>query len=107
MAQPLPIHTSASTSPLARTSSATFFGIPVGDFGWFGSLLIGVAAGFIAFFATTFCSIIIILIADSAHANIDYAISYRYIGFPVGVVAMIAALSYLGTLWFRRVMRKA
>ncbi len=104
MAQPL----HASTSAAPRGSSATLFGVPVGDFGWFGSLLIGLASGFLAFFATTFCAIVVILIANStAHASIDYAIAYRYVGFPIGLVVMFSALAYLGTLWVRRVLRKS
>ena len=100
MAQPL--HAS-QTKPIA-----TLFGIPIGDFGGFGTLLVSVAAGFLSFFASTFCAIIVILIVDSAtHANVDYAISYRYIGLPIGVLVLICALGYLGTLWVRRVLRKA
>jgi len=84
------------------------FGVPVGDLGWFGSLLIGVASGFMAFFASTFCAIVFILICNSAlHGNIDYAMSYRRVGFPLGVVVMASALSYLGTLWAKRMLRRS
>lgn len=107
MAQPLPLSRPASTAS-SRGSSTTLFGIPVGDFGWFGTLLVSVAAGFLSFFATTFCAIVVILITDSTtHANIDYAISYRYIGLPIGLVVLVCALGYLGTLWVRRILRKA
>ncbi len=104
MAQPL--HASAPAA--VRSSSATLFGIPIGDFGWFGTLLVSVAAGFLSFFAATFCAIVVILVVDSStHANIDYAITYRYIGLPIGILVLICALSYLGTLWIRRILRKA
>jgi len=84
------------------------FGIPFGGLGWFGTLLISVAAGFMAFFATTFCAIIVILIANSTtHTSIDFAMSYRDVGLPVGLVVLVTALGYLGTLWVRRVLRKA
>lgn len=98
----------ASTSAATPRSSVTLFGIPIGDLGWFASLLIALASGFMAFFATTFCAIVVILIANSAaHANIDFAVSYRDIGFPVGVVVLVVALGYLGTLWTKRILRKA
>jgi hypothetical protein len=90
------------------TPATTLFGIPIGDFGWFGTLLVSVAAGFLSFFAATFLSIIVILIANSAaHTSIDFAVSYRYIGLPVGLIVLVAALATLGTLWIKRVLRKA
>ncbi|HEY5055204.1 MAG TPA: hypothetical protein VII58_03540 [Acidobacteriaceae bacterium] len=108
MAQPLPLPRSASTPSATIAPSSTLFGIPFGGLGWFGSLLIAVAAGFMSFFATTFCAIVVILIANSAsHTSIDFAVSYRDVGLPVGLVVLVAALGYLGTLWVRRVLRKA
>jgi hypothetical protein len=38
---------------------------------------------------------------------VDFTISYRLIGLPVGAVVMLLALSYLGMLWVRRITRKA
>ncbi|HWB32617.1 MAG TPA: hypothetical protein VG714_05535 [Acidobacteriaceae bacterium] len=105
MAQPL--HAS-STAASRSASTGALFGLPLGDLGWFGSLLIGVASGFLAFFATTFCAIVGILIWNSAtHSNIDYADSYRRVGFPIGMIVLVCALGYLGTLWVRRMLRKA
>jgi hypothetical protein len=91
----------------ARTLGAGYlFGIPVGDLGWFASLLIGIGCGFIAFFASTFCAIIFLLIYNTAaHGAIDFALSYRRVGFPIGIVVMVVALAYLGMLWFRRILR--
>jgi hypothetical protein len=84
-----------------------FLGIPLGDLGWFSSLLMGMATGFAAFFATTFVSIMALLFyrISSGH-NPDFAIAYRDIGFPVGVVVLIAALTYLGFLYARRMRRR-
>lgn len=83
-------------------------GIPLGDLGWFQSLLMGVATGFAAFFATTFCAIIALLVYMSAtHRPVDFAMAYRRAGFPVGVVVMALALSYLGVQWARRMARKS
>jgi hypothetical protein len=99
--------THATATP--RTFGAGYlFGVPLGDMGWFGSLLMGVASGFMAFFASTFCAIVFILIYNSAtHRSIDFALSYRRVGFPVGVVVMVVALCYLGTLWCKRILRRS
>jgi len=95
--------------PAPRTLGAGYlFGVPLADLGWFASLLMGVASGFIAFFASTFFSIVFILIYNTAmHGTIDFALSYRRIGLPIGVVVMAVALSYLGTLWFKRILRRS
>ena len=84
-----------------------FLGIPLGDLGWFSSLLMGTAIGFAAFFATTFVSIMALLFyrRGSGH-NPDFAIAYRDIGFPVGVVVLVAALTYFGVLYARRMRRR-
>jgi len=95
-------------NPDRSAASATLFGAPIGDLGWFASLLMSTATGFAAFFAATFCAIITILILNTAlHRSIDFSASYRLVGLPVGAVVLLAALSYLGTLWFRRQLRRA
>jgi len=84
------------------------FGVPVGDLGWFASLLMGFATGFAAFFAATFLGIMGILIYNTAgHHAIDFAISYRRIGLPIGLLVAVLALSYLGVMWARRQLRRA
>ena len=89
------------------TRAGNLFGVPLGDMGWFASLLMGVASGFMAFFAATFCTIVFILIDNSVlHGNLDYSFSYRWVGLPIGLVVMAAALSYLGTLWLKRMLRR-
>jgi hypothetical protein len=91
-----------------QQSAATLFGIPIGELGWFASLLMGTATGFAAFFAATFLGILSILILNSAgNRSIDFALSYRMVGFPVGMVVLVTAWSYLGTLWVRRQMRRS
>jgi H+/Cl- antiporter ClcA len=85
----------------------TLFGVPVGDLGWFASLLMGTATGFAAFFAATFAGIISILIYNSAtHRNVDYSYSYLRVGLPAGVLVLAVALGYLGMLWVRRITRR-
>jgi hypothetical protein len=82
-------------------------GIPLGDLGWFQSLLIGLATGFTAFFATTFVAIIAFLVDDMVtHHMPDMALTYRRFGFPAGVVVGVAALAYLGAQYVKRVRRK-
>jgi hypothetical protein len=83
------------------------FGIPVGELGWFAMLLMGTAAGFAAFFAATFCGIFGILIYNSVtHATVDFALSYRRLGLPLGLVVLVVAYGFLGTMWVRRLLRK-
>jgi hypothetical protein len=100
------------SSPIAahRQASTTgnLFGIPLGDMGWFASLLMAVATGFMAFFASTFCAIVFILIYNTAaHSPIDFTVSYRWVGLPIGIVVMAVALVYMATLWIKRITRRA
>jgi hypothetical protein len=84
------------------------FGIPLGDLGWFQSLLMGVATGMAAFFATTFLAIVgmlVYMMVTGSHP--DFALTYRRAGFPVGVVVMALALGFLGVQWSRRMVRKS
>jgi hypothetical protein len=92
-----------STSP-HTFGSGYLFGVPLGDLGWFSSLLMS----FAAFFAATFFAIFAILIYNtSTHHAVDFALTYKRVGLPVGVLMLVAALAYLGTLWVRRQLRKA
>jgi hypothetical protein len=79
------------------------FGIPMGDLGWFASLLMGAATGFAAFFAGTFAGIVGIMLYNSTgHGPLDYAYSYTRVGLPIGLLVLATAWAYLGTLWVRR-----
>lgn len=91
-----------------RTIGAGYlFGVPVGDLGWFASLLMGLASGMAAFFLATFVGIMSILIWNAAGHHADYAWSYLRIGLPVGAVVGLAALTYLGILWTKRITRRS
>jgi hypothetical protein len=96
-----------STSP--RTfGSGYLFGVPLGDLGWFTSLLMSFAVGFAAFFAATFFAIFGVLIYNTAtHHAVDFALTYKRVGLPVGLLVLVVTLGYLGTMWVRRQLRKA
>lgn len=79
----------------------------MGDLGWFQSLLMGLAAGFAAFFFATFLAIIGFgLYTGLTHHPVDFANTYKRVGFPVGLAVAIAALSFLAVQWIRRLARK-
>lgn len=98
-----------SVHDLARARrEGVLLGIPLGDLGWFQSLLMGLATGFAAFFATTFLSIMALLFYRiSTGRNPDFAIAYRDVGFPVGLVVLALALGYLALQYARRMRRRA
>jgi uncharacterized membrane protein YphA (DoxX/SURF4 family) len=92
----------------ANASSTTLFGVPIGDLGWFASLLMGTATAFAAFFAATFVGIVFIMVWNSTgHSALDYSFSYMRLGVPVGVLVLVVSLGYLGVLWVRRILRRA
>jgi hypothetical protein len=83
-----------------------FFGIPLGSFGLFASLLLSFSLGFIAFFASCFASIIGILIYNGAgHHAVNFADSYRYIALPVGLAVLAISLVFFVGLWLLRKLR--
>jgi hypothetical protein len=83
-------------------------GIPVGDFGFFATLLVSAAAGALTFFALTFLSIIGVAIYKGISGSaVSMAVSYKYIAFPTACVVLLVSLVYLMTVWVRRKMRQA
>jgi hypothetical protein len=101
-------HAEDAQSDPREQSAGTLFGIPVGDLGWFSSLIVGLALGFVAFFAATFVGIVGILFYNSStHQTVNYALSYREGGLTAGIVVALAAWGFLGRQWLRRVLRKA
>jgi hypothetical protein len=96
-----------SISP--RTSGSGYlFGVPLGDLGWFASLLMSFALGFAAFFAATFFAIFGVLIYNTTtHHAVDFALTYKRVGLPVGLLVLVLASAYLGTLWVRRQLRRS
>lgn len=82
-------------------------GFPLEGFSLFQSLLLSFAAAFFTFFLTTCIAIFSLLLWNAFTANkIDFADTYRYIGFPAGILVLIVALPYFGVLWLRAKVRK-
>jgi hypothetical protein len=90
-----------------RSGGGTILGFPLEGFGLFTSLLLAFAAAFFTFFATT-CIAIFSLLGWNlfGHHAVSYADSYRYVGFPAGMVVLIVALPVFGTLWVRAKLRQ-
>lgn len=98
----------ASPNPTETNRRAgTLFGVPMSDLGFFQSLLMGLATGFAAFFLATALAIFgMLFYTASTHHTPDFALTYKRVGLPVGVVVGVVALSYLGFQWVRRILRK-
>lgn len=90
-----------------RAGGGTIFGFPLEGFGFFSGLLLSLAAAFFTFFAST-CIAIFSLLAWNliGHHTVNYADTYLYVGFPAGVLVLIVALPFFGTLWVRARVRR-
>ena len=82
---------------------ATVCGVPIGRLGFLNRAMISVACAFIAFFVTFVLAIIGVSVYDSVKgislANLN--IAYLYFAGPVGVLALLASLTYLMGGWVR------
>jgi hypothetical protein len=84
------------------SAGGTVFGFPLRGFGLFTSLLLAFAAAFFMFFASTAVAIFALLAWNLfGHHAVSYADSYRYVGFPAGVLVLAVALPTFGVLWVR------
>ena len=80
----------------------TIFGFTLRGFGLFSSFLLALASAFFVFFTSTCISIFALLIWNlGGHHSVDYADSYRYVGFPAGLVVLVLALPFFLVLWVR------
>ena len=89
-----------------RAGGGTVFGFPLQGFGLLTSLLLALASAFFTFFASTCIAIFALLGWNllGGHA-VNYADSYRYVGFPAAVLVLIVALPIFGVLWVRARLR--
>ena len=86
---------------------ARILGFPLEGFGFFSGLLLSFAAAFFTFFATTCIAIFALLGWNVIGGHkINFADSYLYAGFPAGVIVLLVALPFFGTLWVRAKLRK-
>ncbi len=87
----------------AATQPARLLGIPLGDFGFFSALLLALASGFLTFFASCFVAILALLFWNIiGHNHINYADSYRYVAFPLGLAVLAFGLVFFMSVWARR-----
>jgi uncharacterized membrane protein len=94
--------TSASAQP------ARLLGIPLGDFGFFSAILLSLAAGFLAFFASCFIAILGLLVWNLGfHHTVNFADSYRDVAFPIGAVVLAFGLVFFIGASLRRKLRGA
>jgi hypothetical protein len=90
-----------------RHAGGTVFGFPLKGFGFFTSLLLAFAAAFFTFFASTTVAIFALLAWNLlGHHAVNYDDTYRYIGFPAGVLVLVVALPVFGVLWIRAKLDK-
>jgi hypothetical protein len=92
-----------STTANSPTKASRVFGIPVGDFGIFASLLLSFSLGFAAFFGSTFVAIVSLLLYNQGgRHNVDYADTYKLFGLPVGLGVLALSLVFFSALGIRR-----
>jgi hypothetical protein len=88
-------------------SGGRFLGFPLEGFGFFTSLLLTVASGFLAFFAVTTISIFALLVWNIyGQHSVRYDASYLYFGFPAGLIVLVIAAIVFGVLWIRATFSK-
>jgi len=96
----------SQTAHSSRTAGGSFLGFPLEGFSLFQSLLLSVAAAFFTFFACTFLAIVSLLVWNGlGRHSVNYADTYLYVGFPAGLIVLIVALPFFGTLWVRARLR--
>jgi hypothetical protein len=95
------------TQPAQGGRGGRIFGFPLKGFSLFQSLLLAVASAFLTFFATTCISIFALLGWNLLGGHsVNYADTYRYVGFPAGVLVLVVALPFFLALWVRAKVRK-
>lgn len=85
-----------------HSNRGKLFGLELGDFGLFASVLLSLSMGFITFFAVCFLAIFGILFYNGAGHHVNFADSYLYFGLPVGLGVLAISFALLIGLWIRR-----
>ena len=92
----------AISSQFGKQEGGKVFGFPLKGFGLLSSLLLSFSSAILTFCVTTTVAIFVLLaIRMAGNKAIDFAISYRDIGFPAAVVVLAIALPFFLTLWAR------
>ena len=92
----------------AGAEAEEFWDFLLEGFSLFQSLLLSFAAAFLTFFATTFLAIVSLLVWNLLGSHsVNFADTYLYVGFPAGVLVLVVALPFFGTLWIRAKLRNA
>ncbi len=90
-----------------RRRGGRVLGFPLEGFSLFQSLLLSFAAAFFTFFLATFMAIFALLVWNEVLGHsVNFADTYRYVGFPAGVIVLVVALPYFGVLWVRARLKK-
>jgi hypothetical protein len=90
-----------------QNEGGTVLGFPLRGFGLFTSLLLAFASAFFTFFVTTTVAIFALLGWNLfGHHAVNYADSYRYVGFPAFLLVLVVALPLFAVLWIRAKMSK-
>jgi hypothetical protein len=90
-----------------RRRGGRVLGFPLEGFSLFQSLLLSFAAAFFTFFLATFIAIFALLAWNELGGHsVNFADTYRYVGFPAGVCVLLLALPYFGVLWVRAKLKK-
>jgi hypothetical protein len=87
----------------ATTQPTRLLGIPLGDFGLLSAVLLAAASGFLTFFASCFLAILALLFWNLlGHHHVNYADSYRFVAFPLGLAVLAFGLVFFTGAWLRR-----
>lgn len=84
------------------TRKGRVLGFPLEGFSLFQGLLLSVAAALITFCFTTTVAIFSLLVWNlGMHHSVDFADSYRNVGFPAALIVLAVALPVFAFLWIR------
>lgn len=90
-----------------RQNAGRIFGFPLEGFSLFQSLLLAVASGFLTFFATTCIAIFALLGWNIVGGHsVNYADTYRDVGFPAGLLVLVLAVPFFLAVWVRAKAKK-